>query len=231
MERTSFIQGTTPVLLIAPHGADDDNTAELTELVARNLGAFAVINRGWRRSRTVDPFSDLANCNDIRHLHEDVVREEFLLPVMRGVARIKARYEGKAFVLIMHGCKDQIRSSSEDEILDIVVGYGAGSPPSYSCKMRTKNALIRCLQNEGFGVCEGAPGGKYAGKSKNNLNQFFVRWHPDKMVESAQIEIVNELRSDSEMIDLTADGIVSALDAFMLLEDSDEVEDPGVGRV
>lgn len=231
MERTSVIQGTTPVLIVAPHGADDDNTAELAESVAQHFGAFAVINRGWRRSKAVDQFRDLANCNDVRHLREDVVREEFLLPMMRSVARIKRKYEGKAFVLILHGCKDQIRASAEDELLDVIVGYGAGHPPSYSCKLRTKNALIRCLQNEGFGAYEGAAGGRYAGKSKNNLNQLFVRWHPDNMVESVQLEVVRELRSDREMIGLTADGIVAALDALMLLEDSEEVDDPNVGRV
>jgi hypothetical protein len=230
MERTSFIQGTTPVLVLAPHGADDDNTAELAEAVARRSGAFAVINRGWRRSKTVDQFKDLANCNDVRHLHEDVVREEFLLPVMRGVARIKRKY-GRALVLIVHGCRDQARVSADDEMLDVIVGYGAGNPPSYSCKLRTKNALIRCLQEEGFGVYEGAAGGRYAGKSKNNLNQMFVRWHPDNMVESVQIEVVKELRSDREMIELTADGMVAAIDAFTLIDESEEVEDPKVGGI
>jgi hypothetical protein len=229
MERTSFIQGAAPFLVVAPHGADDDNTAELAEAVARRTGAFAVINRGWRRSRAVDQFGDMANCNDIRHLREDVVREEFLLPVMRSVARIKKKY-GRALVLIVHGCRDHVRKSAEDEMLDIVLGYGAGNPPSYSCNLRTKNALIRCLQEEGFGVYEGAAGGRYAGKSKNNLNQLFVRWYPDNMVESVQIEVVKELRSDREMIGLTADGMVAALDSFTLLEDSEPVEDPGVGR-
>jgi hypothetical protein len=231
MERTSIIQGSTPVLLVAPHGPDDENTADLTEMVARHLGAFAVINRGWRRSATVDQFKDLANCNDIRHLHEDVVREEFLHPILRCATRIKKRYEGRAFVFIIHGCKDHVRETSEDELLDIVVGYGLGNPPFYSCRTRTKNAFIRCLQNEGFGVCEGAPGGLYAGKAKNNLNQLFVRWMPDNKVESMQLEIVHELRSDREMLSLTAEGLVSALDAFMLLDDSDEVEEIKVGRI
>jgi hypothetical protein len=229
MERTSIIQGTTPVLIVAPHGPDDENTAELAEAVALRFGASAVINRGWRRSRAVDQFRDLANCNDVRHLHEDVVREEFLLPVMRGAARIKRKY-GRALVLVVHGCKDQVRASAEDEMLDIILGYGAGNPPSYSCRLRTKNALIRCLQNEGFGVYEGEAGGRYAGKSKNNLNQLFVRWYPDNMVESVQLEVVKELRSDREMINLTADGIIAALDSFMLLEESEPVDDPQVGR-
>lgn len=231
MERTSIIQGATPVLLVAPHGVDDENTAEITEMVARNFGAFAVINRGWRRSSYVDQFKDLANCNDMRHLHEDVVREEFLHPILRCTTRIKRKYEGKAYIFIIHGCKDQVRDNSEDELIDIVLGYGLGNPPFHSCRTRTKNAFIHCLQGEGFGVCEGAPGGLYAGKAKNNLNQLFVRWMPDNKVESMQVEIVQELRGESDMLDLTVDGLVSALDAFMLMDDSDEIEDPKVKRV
>jgi len=231
MERTSFIQGSTPVVLVAPHGADDQNTAEITEVVARDLGAFAVINRGWRRSREVDQLKDLANCNNVRHLYEDVVREEFLHPILRSTARIKKKFGGKALVLLMHGCKDQFPISPTAEMVDIIVGYGAGHPPSHTCKVRTKNAFVRCLQEEGFGVYEGAAGGPYAGRAKNNLNQLFVRWVPDIWVESMQIEIVNELRSDSEMIRLTAEGLVAAIDALTLLDPSEEVDDPEVGSL
>jgi hypothetical protein len=231
MERTSVIQGTTPVLLVAPHGPDDENTAELTELVAKHFGAYAVINRGWQRSSRVDQFRDLANCNDVRHLHQDVVREEFLHPILRCVTRIKKKYEGKALVLVIHGCKDQIRHGLDDEMLDIVVGYGAGNPPFYSCRTRTKNAFVRCLQDEGFGVYEGAAGGLYAGRAKNNLNQLFVRWYADNAVESMQIEIVRELREDREMLSLTAEGLMTALDSFMLIDESDEVEEIRVGKI
>lgn len=231
MERTSIIQGSNPVLLVAPHGPDDENTAELTEMVARQFGAFAVINRGWVRSASVDQINDLADCNDVRHLQQDVVREEFLVPILRSVARIKRKYEGRALMVVIHGCKDQIRKNTEDELLDIVIGYGAGSPPSYSCKLHTKDALIRCLQEQGFGVYEGAPGGRYAGKTKKNLNQLFVRWNPDKHVESVQLEVVHELRADHGMTELTAEGIMAALDAYMLLDESDEIVDPKVGKI
>lgn len=231
MERTSIIEGHNPVLIVAPHGSDDENTAEMAEMLANDFGAYAVINWGWQRSNKVDQMADLANCNDIRHLHEDVVREEFLHPIMRSVARIKKRHEEKVLMLILHGCKDRVRQIAENELLDMVVGYGAGNPPSHSCRMRTKNAFVQYLQQEGFGVCEGAAGGKYAGRARNNLNQLFVRWMPDKRVESIQLEIVRELRSDKGMIELTVSGLVSALDSLMLLDDSCDVEQPKVSKI
>jgi len=230
MERTSIIKGTTPVLLVAPHGPDDQNTALLVEMVAENFGAYAVINRGWRRSSGVDQLKDLANCNNIKHLHEDVVREEFLVPIFRCRAEIARKYTNKMFMFVIHGCKNNIIHDTKDEILDMIVGYGAGLPPSYSCRLKSKNLFIKCLQEEGFGVYEGAAGGMYAGKSKNNLNQLFVKWRPDQEVESMQLEIVHELRMDKSMTALTADGIMAALDAFML-DDSAEVEDPKAGQI
>lgn len=220
------------MLLVAPHGADDENTAELAELAARHLGASAVINRGWRRSKEVDALRDLANCNDVRHLLKDVVREEFLIPIRRSVARIKRRHEKNALVVVIHGCKDLVRSEAEDDLLDIVLGHGAGNPPRHSCRPKTRDRIAYCLQQEGFGVFEGAAGGKYAGKSKNNLNQFFVRWMPDKRVESIQMEIVRDMRSDMEMVEMTAEGLVSALDAFLLLEEEEtEVQGLEIGSI
>lgn len=230
MERTSVIKGSTPVLIVAPHGPDDENTALLTEMVASNFGAYAVINRGWERSSKVDQMADLANCNNVRHLYEDVVREEFLLPILRCRAEIARKYTEKMYMFVIHGCKDNLKTNPGEDMLDLIVGYGAGNPPSYSCKLRSKNVFIKCLQEEGFGVYEGAAGGMYAGKSKNNLNQLFVRWKPDHDVESMQLEIVRELRMDKSMTALTADGIMAALDAFML-NDSDEVDNMKVGKI
>jgi len=200
-------------------------------MLANDFGAYAVINWGWRRSNKVDQMTDLANCNNIRHLHEDVVREEFLNPLLRSVARIKKRYDERVMMIILHGCNDMVRQIADNELLDMVVGYGAGNPPSHSCRMRTKNAFIQYLQQEGFGVCEGAAGGKYAGRARNNLNQFFVRWMPDKRVESIQLEVVRELRSDKEMVELTVSGLVSALDSLMLLNDSQDIEPPNVTKI
>ena len=143
MERTSIIEGNKPILIVAPHGGDDDNLAFAAENLARDFGAFAVINRGWRVAPNVDPISDLANCNDVRHLHEDVVREEFLNPIMRCVARIKRRYGGEVLVVVMKTCGDEIKNKVGEEIVDMVVGYGAGNPPYHSCMMKTKNSFVK----------------------------------------------------------------------------------------
>lgn len=231
MERTSVIEGETPILLVAPHGYDDVNTDYIVEKMAKELGAYAVINRGWKRSLEVDYWNDLANCNDIKHLHSEVVKEEFLYPILRCATRIKNRYKDKVFMLIMHGCGDEVREQARDPDLDLIIGSGDGYPPSHSCKSRFKNAFLHHLQNESFGVYEGKPKGKYSGRSKNNLNQLFVKWYPDNQVNSLQMEIVQELRCDSELLDLTIEGLISAVDAQMLFDDTTNLSPMEVKKI
>jgi hypothetical protein len=226
MERVKIHEGDTPVLLIAPHGPDDQNTDYIVESVARELGAFAVINKGWKKSKEVDFLGDLANCNDIRHLHCDVVKEEMLHPILRFTSRINRKYGERALVLIIHGCPDTVREKAGDEYLDIIIGNGAGHPSSYSCRRRLKNAFVYHLINEGFGVYQGKPGGKYSGRSRNNLNQLFTSWYPQYDANSLQLEIVRELRSEQEMMRLAIEGITSAVDSLMLFDDTTDL-DPG----
>jgi hypothetical protein len=91
MERVALVEGDSPVLILAPHGPDDKNTDLIAERVAVESGSFAVINRGWNRFSSVDFMKDLANCNDVRHLHSDVVKEEFLEPILRFKNRIRKK--------------------------------------------------------------------------------------------------------------------------------------------
>lgn len=218
------------MLVVAPHGPDDTNTDLLAERIAIESGAFAVINKGWRRSSSVDFFRDMANCNDVRHIHSDVVREEFLEPVLRLKNRIRKKYDENVFVLIIHGCSDAVRLDADDHDLDIVLGYGEGVPPSYSCREKFRKAFAYHLLNEGFGVYEGAAGGKYSGRARNNLNQLFVRWYPDDYVDSIQMEIVRELRCDPDFMDLTISNIVSAVESMTMFDDTFE-EDVKLGQL
>lgn len=220
MERIILVEGDSPVLVVAPHGPDDKNTDLIAERIALESGSFAVINKGWRRSATVDFMKDMANCNDVRHIHSDVVKEEFLEPILRFKNRIRKKYDEKVFMLIVHGCSDDVRKAVNNYDLDIILGHGEGNPPSYSCSGKFMKAFAHHLLNEGFSVYEGAAGGRYAGRAKNNLNQLFNRWYPDDHVESIQMEIVREMRCDPDFIDLTISGVVSAIESMSTFDDT-----------
>lgn len=219
MERVEIIEGETPILLVSPHGVDDTNTNYITSKIAEEFETYAILNKGWKRGRLVDQAKEIANCNDIRHLHQDVVKEEFLDPILRNVVKMQRKYQDKILLLIIHGCGDHVKSIADDPNLDLIVGFGDGYPPSYSCNLNTKNAFVNYLQKEHFNVYEGRARGQYSGRSKNNLNQLFNFWYPDGSVNSLQIEITKNLRS-SKNIEMTIYGFVNALDSLMLFDDT-----------
>ena len=83
MERVSVIEGKSPIIIVAPHGykGDDENTDLIAEEIANALHCYAVINRGWERSDSVDFMKDKADCNNVYHCKEDVVRELSLIHI------------------------------------------------------------------------------------------------------------------------------------------------------
>jgi hypothetical protein len=191
MERVSIIEGNAPAIIVAPHGCDDLNTAIIAEYLAVFTDAYAVINRGWIKSSTVDWSKSKANCNSVPHCHEDVVRDEFLDPLRRYVHQIKKQHF-HCYMFVLHGVGNHIRTYVPD--LDIIVGVGRGDLySSISCEDWRKNTLISLMMQTGLHVYE-AVENQYAGRGKNNLNQLFRKWYSDSLVHSVQLEIVYELR-------------------------------------
>lgn len=215
-ERVSIIQGRRPAIIVAPHGydRDDENTTIVAEAIAKSLGCYAVINRGWERADEVDIFNDKADCNNTDHCHEDVLFEEFLQPIVRFRNRIRKMHP-IAYVFMIHGMSDKHRILSSDPKLDIVVGYGAGSPDSFSCDIWRKNALIHYLEETGLVTYEGKKGGAMSGWARQNMNQLFRKWYPDPTVQSFQIEIIHDLRTDKDICQLTGEFIANAIGEMM----------------
>jgi hypothetical protein len=212
MERVSIIEGNIPVIVVAPHGykGDDENTDVMVEAIASTIGSYAVINRGWERGETVDIFKDIADCNNIYHCQEDVVREEFLDPIIRFKNKILKNNQ-IAYVFYIHGMGNRHRIISKDPYLDVVVGYGSGKPNSYSCDVWQKNLFLHFMNQSGITSYEGKAGGQMSGWSRNNLNQYFRKWDYDPNVSSMQVEVVYDLRHDKDLALITADYIANAI--------------------
>lgn len=210
-QRVSIETGNRPVLLVAPHGANDIHTAELTEAMCQKMGAYGVINWGWERDDYVDWLNDKANCNNVEHLMEDVVEDEFLVPIRRFVNRIQKGH-ADVFIYIIHGIGNDIRKKTKDASLDIVLGYGRGKPPKYTCDIQYKNSFLEGLENVGMTSYVGKSGGRFSGRAKKNLNQYYTRWQPDDFVHSMQVEIVYDRRKDQAKVQDTASRLVDAIE-------------------
>lgn len=221
MERVSVIQGKLPVLILAPHGykGDDVNTDIIARKVAKKLNSYAVINNGWERSETVDIWKDKANCNNVSHCHEDVVKEEFLDPIMKIKSKI-LNYSGIMHIFIIHGMSS--KHVQKNKNVDIVVGYGSGSPDSLSCNIWRKNCIIHELETQGLNVYEANKNGIFSGWAKNNMNQLFRKWYHDESVQSFQLEIIDGLRDSDEICDMLGDCIKKAIENYLFTKVFDQ---------
>jgi len=218
MERVSVIEGDIPVLIVAPHGCqqDDFNTAYIAETVATDLSAYAVINRGWEKSDKVDCFKDKANCNNVPHCHEYVVKDEFLMPIMRYVVQI-SKFSRFTYIFYIHGMKDDIKKQFPD--LQIIIGCGKGKFQSFpSCDECRKDAFVSFLINKGVKAYEGVDG-QYAGKDPNNMNQLYRKWYPNSDVHSMQLEIVKSCRTPKCAATSMATNISRAISDLVAISD------------
>jgi hypothetical protein len=218
MERVNAFEGNLNAIIIAPHGPNDPYTGTIAKNIAKSLEAFCVVNQGFERSDTVDIFNDKANCNNVSHCHEDVVKDEFLDPIMRYVAKIRhapwmlSSWDDPIWTFIIHGINHINRKVSPD----LVIGYGAGDPPSHSCDLWRKNALIHILSEQGFEVFQGKAGGQFSGWAKTNLNQLYRKWYMDPAVQSIQIEVSRDWRTDEDDAISTAEALTEAIEDLLL---------------
>lgn len=197
--RVDVIYGKKPIILVAPHGSDDMHTALITETVAKKLDANAVINYGFERGETPDPDNDIADCNRIDHCQSPIVYEEFLKPLIKIKSIIDSTFrmkEEQTLVLFIHGCGDIVHKETGENV-GVIVGYGlGGKKDSITCRNWRKNAFVEFWRRncKGHEVYEGSGSGRYAGRSSNNMNQYFKRYE-NISADSLQLEFPLSFRS------------------------------------
>lgn len=225
-ERVSVIHGSEPIIIVCPHGADDTNTDIVAESCATALSAYAVINRGFERNDTVDVLKDLADCNRVDHVTQEVVDEEFLNPILKFKKMCRKHYPNKhTFIYYIHGFGNQVEREAGARI-DIILGYGeAEKYNSYTCELWQRNLFIECYRamSAAGDVFVGRAGGKYAARATNNMNQYFRKHQIDKKVDSMQVEIALRLRQDEAQAKMTG---VTLAAVFGTIADSDGFDRP-----
>jgi hypothetical protein len=142
---------------------------------------------------------------------------------MRYVAKIRhspwmlGSWDDPIWLFIIHGMNPINRNVSPD----MVLGYGAGDPPSYSCDVWRKDAFAHILMEQGFEIFQGKSGGMFSGWAKTNLNQLYRKWHHDPAVQSIQIEISRDWRIDEDDAFSTADALTHCIEDLMLFTQAD----------
>jgi len=229
MERVSTYKGSFPALIVVPHGHDDPNTAIIAESIVEEIDAYAVINRGWKRADQHDYYADKANCNNYHHIHEDVVREEFLDPILNYVERIHNKESGPPNIFVIHGVSNSIRQTVGGDALDVIIGYGEGKPPSYTCPIEFKHTFMCLLDKADLRVYQGKAGGAYSARRMSNIAQLFrTSEYLDEDVFTIQMEIIRELREDDYAAKETGIALSSVIKDTLYLRDYGKGYDSGV---
>jgi len=220
MQRVSAQRGDCPIIIVVPHGFDDPNTAIIGETIIKELDAYGVINYGWERADTYDYYADKANCNNINHCLEDVVKEEFFEPIINYVDAIENKHASFANIFIIHGVSNAIHNTAPD--LDLIVGYGEGSPPSHTCDQWFLDVFLHNLDKQCFKPYQGKAGGNYSARRKQNLNQLFRLWpeYENHNVFSTQIEVVRNLRNTKQEAQSTGRDLSNAIEDTVELRES-----------
>jgi hypothetical protein len=215
MKRVILQHGKRPIIIVAPHGyhEDDLNTEIIADVLATELQAYSVINTGWRRDKDVNVKESKANLNSLAHCNVKECHKEFLQPLMLYKDEC-VRDKNRAFVFYIHGMSNKIRHNTNDKV-DIVLGFGQGNPPSYTCNAAYKNALVTRFREEKFNVYQAKVGGRFAAWNKDNIVQLWRRHFLDERVKGIQLEIANIIRSDPKEAVDTALRLTRAIDALM----------------
>lgn len=220
MARVYLQRGRVPIIIVAPHGHRDDdfNTDVIADTMASELRAYAVINTGWQRAKKAVLGESRANLNDVSHCRLGPCYREFLQPLFSYKEECIKKWN-RVNVLFVHGASNDVRHRAKDRV-DLVLGFGQGTPPCYTCFLDYKNGLAARLMEERFNVYQAVVGGRYAAWKPDNLTQLWRSQYYDQRVNAIQVEIVHSLRSDrAEAID-TALRMTRAYDRFRHLGNS-----------
>lgn len=214
-ERVFTRHGKKNVILVAPHGADDNHTIDIAKRAAEISDCWAVINQGFERSPQVDTEDDKANCNRVDHVTQPVVFDEFLSPIVKftNIIQYKAKNANawapkveRVMILHVHGVGNGIHVTANEPV-EVVVGYGLGNKKdSITCAEWRKNLFIDAYRNiaDDGEVFEASGGSKYAGRSANNLNQYFRKHSHVRSVDSLQLEFPFSSRKNKKAAEITA---------------------------
>jgi hypothetical protein len=214
-ERISIKTGKNPIILISPH-SENPNIGLIARSVAEITDSYYITNNGWECSKIVDQQKDKANCNNSYHCHENVVKDEFLNPLVSFKNKILKDHKN-AFIFYLLDAENSVIQECGDPSIGYIIGYGAGDPYSASCFRWVRNCFIYTLSaSENCHIYEGKTGSKHAGWEKDDMNQLFTKWYPEDHVQSMQIKIVKDLTDTTQKATITAE--ILAICANKLLQ-------------
>ena len=222
-----FISGATNILLIAPHGhhLDDEKTGELTRLVAKQSGCYAIINKYYGKKLDGDL---RINLNDLMQVKKHL-QDKFLTPLLEYKNKMVEEY-GSAWIFWIHGAEQASikhdvngRNDINPDEIKVLVGYGQKTDNDrFTAEPETAAQLIEALTQNDLKAVAANPdipqGTKsFCGHDRNNMNQlFWAGKYRDPNVQSFQLEFRKpDCRDTAKNIENTAHKLVKAISTLL----------------
>jgi hypothetical protein len=211
MERVIVKKSSSPCLVVAPHGPDDNGTGIIAESIASQLKCGYVINQGWHRGDVVHHGKSIADCNSAPHLRDDLVKDEFVGPIKNCLKAIN--HCPYVPVLIIHGVGDASTKNYKD--MHMVLGRGDhANGDRLTCDDQLLNQFASELEKQGLHTYLGTAGSKFAAADKKNLNQYIHHLTSRKLV-TLQIEIIKAWRTDDFVCKAVGSMIATAANTLL----------------
>ncbi len=232
MNDIEIIPGNINILLIAPHGHDEDdkNTGKLVRHVAKHCGCYAIINEFYWKpdnqndDESADKKARRINLNRIAQV-ETHLNKEFLEPLLKYKNEIIKRF-GNALLLWVHGAYDDSvvedvnpGSDIKPKKVKVLIGYGQHQNDNrYTGKPATVHTLKKELNVSGLtAVPANTAHNNFCAWDIHNMNQYFqLQKIGLDEVQSIQLEFrMKGCRNNEKNIKSTAESIARAISSFV----------------
>lgn len=232
--KTEFeiITGANNVILVAPHGhmssnyKDDEQTAELTRQIQKQLNCYAIINEVYRKNRKGEPKFDeerkICNLNHIDYYEDKPLYGAFVGRIKQFKEEIIMRGETPNILHIHGASSEEFENACEEanpknpQAVSILIGTGRDNSPkkikeNLTAPTETVESLIVYFAEEQITAHSTTHPG-YTAKEHHNLNQLFRKRYSDDNVLSFQLEIRKKnFRDTEDNVKATADNLALAI--------------------
>lgn len=218
------------VLLIAPHGVqgDDDNTGELTRLMAKKLGCAAIINEHYKKPRkikgsnkeeAVSEKDAIVNLNSVKEIEAAGLEGSYLNFIKQTKDSIRKNNKGNpCYVFLIHGIDDDKLADASKGNSQVLIGIGSHVLPESSCwsaNLGQAKEFIKILKKLDTPVSSEITTHKnYAGLNYDNLTQALCEQQEvwgSRHAQCIQLEIKKDGFRDNGNLNKTSDLLTQAI--------------------
>lgn len=113
-----------PVVIVAPYGKTHLNTHLICETIVNSLNCSGIINYGWEPDLNFNYFKDKADCFNLKHIQEDVIKQEFYNPILESYYSL-IQNNKIPFIFIISEISNSVLKKYNNKNLELLISSGS----------------------------------------------------------------------------------------------------------